>query len=341
MKKTFLLFSILLALFTVNNVFAQDTEDKTNDFYDNSPTLDLPFQAIEIAGEISNPKKIDLTTLPLHSIIVKEAVLKNNKDTFVGAYRYDGYSLYDILNNIVLNKKNKVEYSSVIDLYVEIENDKGEKVIFSWGEIFYPVHRHEIIIATKVARIVPSKTKDLWPLPQNNKIVAAADIITERNISNPVKITIKSFPKSFPTVKDAPDNYSAEIKIIKNDKQTRTISSYPENIKKETYPCVFYGRGKGIHGINTFEGAPLKDVLANEVSITKEMLQKGLIAVIAKDGFRCVYTVSEVFNRNDQAQVLFIDRKTDKKFGAFSVFPAPDFFSDRAVKAITEIHITY
>ncbi|NMC98642.1 MAG: hypothetical protein GYA62_02820 [Bacteroidales bacterium] len=80
----YLIFALAILSFPV---FAQDTEDKTNDFYDNTETVSLPFSAVEIAGEVGNPQKIDLTSLPLRSVIVKEAVLNGAKDTFVGAYR--------------------------------------------------------------------------------------------------------------------------------------------------------------------------------------------------------------------------------------------------------------
>ena len=86
-------------------------------------------------------------------MIVKEALADGNQNRFTGAYRYDGYSLYDILNHSILKKKNETEFPPIIDLFVKVENDRGESIILSWGEIYYPVHRHEIIIATEVARI--------------------------------------------------------------------------------------------------------------------------------------------------------------------------------------------
>ncbi len=93
---------------------------------------------------------------------------EDGSNAFIGAYRYDGYSLFDILNDRILKKKNKEEFSPIIDLYVEIENAKGEKVVLSWGEIYYPNFLHNSIIATDVMRIVPSKTKELWPLPSES-----------------------------------------------------------------------------------------------------------------------------------------------------------------------------
>jgi len=177
MKKISLYFSMLFVLIFISckdeqNLDSQnsinenhptvDTSDFTNDFYDNAKTYELKPNDLFIEGEISNPEKSDISSLNLHSIIVKETLIDGNGDQFVGAYKYEGYSLYDLLNQSHLAKKNADSFKPIIDLFVEIENDEGEKAVFSWGEIFYPDHLHEIIIATKVTRTVPSKTNELW-----------------------------------------------------------------------------------------------------------------------------------------------------------------------------------
>ena len=335
-KLTFILGSLLI----IGHIFAQNKAPETNDFYDNDSTYELGKPMLEISGEIANPGKVDLSKLPLHSEIVKEAVLNEKGDTvFVGAYRYDGYSLYDILNNSIIKKKNEKEFNSIIDLYVEIENSKGEKAVVSWGEIYYPINRYKLIFATKVCRIIPSKTKDLWVLPKENKFVVATDLVTERNISNPVKITVKSYPRSYTVNKEMENKFSKEIAVYKKDNKVQTISKYPNEFQRFVYNAVFYGRGKGIHGITQFNGVALKDVIGKQLSKSKKDIQSGLIAVIGKDGYRCVFTYSELFNRNDFQNVLLIDRSDDAKDGAFSIFPAPDYFSDRAIKGITEIRI--
>jgi hypothetical protein len=104
-----------------------------------------------------------------------------------GSIQYDGYSLFDILNYSQPLKKNADEFNPVIDLYVEIDNDRGEKVVFSWGEIYYPNSLHRILKASDVSRIVPSKSGDLWELPGESRNVAGNDLITERNITSPVR----------------------------------------------------------------------------------------------------------------------------------------------------------
>ena len=172
MRKYFLLVFILLGLFScVNNTSITekpatkqlpDTTDMTNNFYDNTEVIPLAMSDLTIEGEIANPGKVDFSVLPQHSVIVKETLLDDaGGDRFVGAYRYDGYSLFDILNERIIKKINSEEFNPIIDLYIEIEGKTGEKVVFSWGEIYYPNNLHKIIIAGSVSRIVPSKTKEL------------------------------------------------------------------------------------------------------------------------------------------------------------------------------------
>lgn len=317
----------------------RDTAERTNDFYDADETHPLsgPME-IEVLGEIEKSVTIDLRKLPKHSVIVKEAILKSPADTFVGAYRYDGYSLYDILNDVVLKKANEATFRPIIDLFVEIENAKGEKVVISWGEIYYPIHRHEILIATDVMRIVPSKTKELWTLPEKTKLVVASDLVSARNISEPVKITIKSYPLADVKVqKDLKPLYSKDFKITDQGKVLEVLPDYPEYLTIQNYPAIFYGRGRGIHSTQPFKGVMIKDMLGMKFPLSNERLQRGVFVAIAADGYRSVFTYSEVMNRNDQSELLLISRPQEKEDAVFRLFPAMDFFSDRAVKALTEV----
>lgn len=317
-----------------------DTTDATNDFYDNAETFLLPLGAIRLEGEIENPGMVDFSKLPIHSVIVKETLLSENGDQFVGAYRYDGFALYDILNLAILNKKNKEEFNPIIDLFVQIENEEGDKVNISWGELFYPNHLNEIIIANRVMRIVPSKTKNLWPLPEMRKLVVKSDLITERNILNPSKITIKSYPKSFVTVKGLKPLDSPKIDFYIENKKVDSYTDYPKDLPLVTYNTIFYGRGRGIHSTQPFNGVKLKDVLSKHLELNQKNIREGLFVVAAKDGYRGVFTFSEVMNRNDQSEILLIYRPESIEDGIFQLFPACDFFSDRAIKGINEIYFS-
>jgi len=336
MKKILIINLITIMLSPIAPLSAQ----QTNDFYDDAETYDLKGKtSIEIAGEISNPGFTDITQLELRSLVIKEAVAKADSNRFIGAYRYDGYSLYDILNPFILQKKNEAEFPPIIDLYVEVLDDRGNSVVLSWGEIYYPVHRHEIIIATKVARIVPSKTKDLWPLPAEVKLVVGQDLITERNISNPVKIIVHSASLKFPINRDLTPLYSEKILLFNDREKVNEILFPQKGLEKLTYESIFYGRGRGIHSTTPFNGYLLKEVLSPYYESSVERLREAYFVIAAADGYRCVYTYSEIFNRNDQAEVLLIYDPENQDGGAYRTFPAGDFFSDRAIKAVSEIHL--
>jgi hypothetical protein len=355
MKKIIILQVFLLSLISCNQkpmkgqsdadrtgIQFTDTSDMTNNFYDNAETYPLPVKEITVEGEIANPGKVDFSKLPKHSVIVKETLLDSSgSDKFVGAYRYDGYSLFDILNDRILKKTNSSEFSPIIDLYIEIENEKGEKVVFSWGEIYYPNNLHKIILATDMSRIVPSKTKELWVLPLESRIVAGNDLITERNIFSPVKIRVKSYPKSFSVIKGLFPMYSGQFKVIRSNSLVTEISVIPNNINIETFNTIFYGRGKGIHSTQPFIGIMLKDLLQKYYPVNKNDLQSGIMCIVGLDGYRCTASYSEIFNRNDQQEFLLVRTKENEDGGLFRIFAASDFFSDRAIKSVSEIHLGY
>lgn len=318
--------------------YLPDTAGLTNNFYDNEPVVQLPVVKLTLDGEIGNPGEINLQQLPIHSVIVKETLLNTDgSNKFIGAFRYDGYSLFDILNSVVLQKKNAEEFPPIIDLYIEVSNDSGEKVIFSWGELYYPNNLHNIIIANAVMRIVPSKTKELWPLPQTSKLVVAPDLLTERNISNPSRITVRSADASFKIQKDLSPMFCESFKLTTGKGKEIIIRDVPKNLNRITYNTIFYGRGRGIHSTTPFTGYLLKQVIEPYYELSKANLQQGMFIFAGLDGYRVALTYSELFNRNDQAEFLLLFNPDDKEGGSFRLFPAGDFFSDRAVKSLSAV----
>ena len=316
---------------------------QTNDIFDDGPTVPLnPPEAVLVGGEVGRETSVVLASLPLRSMAAKEAVRGDDgRLVFLGAYRYDGYSLADILDRITVEKKNSGEYSRIIDVYVEVANEAGEKAVFSWGEIYYPADRHRIILATAVSRLVPSLTKDLWPLPSESKLVAGSDLLSIRNISRPSRITIRSLDmrtsgKTGDSLEASP---AAGLRLCRNGGLIEALIRRPEKNAVREYPTVFYGRGKGFLGVETFRGVSLRDVLAGTFPATDRAMREGLVAVIAADGYRAVFSLAEIADRNDFREILLMDRQDGAGSGDFAVFPAGDFFSDRAVTGIRTIDL--
>ncbi|NLO67421.1 MAG: hypothetical protein GX098_02465 [Bacteroidales bacterium] len=321
------------------SVFVRDSADQNNDFYDNEPFFELPGpDKILVGGEVEKEVWVDLSKLTTHSVQVRETHLENGEVGFTGAYRYDGPSLFDVLKEVRVAKRNAAEFPPIIDQYVVIYGSDGDSVTLSWGELYYPVHLHEIIIAERVMRIVPSKTGEHWPLPEQRKLVVASDLVTVRNISEPARIMIRSCRVDIPIDRSV-TMWSDQMVMSLSDSDKQTLTKLPAGLKPVEYNQVFYGRGMGIHGISTFRGAWLKEMIQGRLPETVDRLRNGMFVFSAIDGYRCSVTWSEMMNRCDGEGVILIDQDNYEGAGRFSCLFTADYFSDRAMKSITDIRL--
>ncbi|MCK5822599.1 MAG: hypothetical protein KAG95_01250, partial [Bacteroidales bacterium] len=151
------------------------------------------------------------------------------------------------------------------------------------------------------------------------------------------KIIVKSLDDKFKIQRDI-KLFSKDLKIYNQDNLIETLTQLPKNLKEETFSTIFYGRGRGIHSTSDFIGAKLKDLLINNFKFNKKNIQNGMFVAASKDGYRSAFTYSEIMNRNDQSEILIIDKNNYENAGRFSIFPSCDYFSDRAMKALNEIH---
>ncbi len=333
-----LLPAILIGLLASTALSALPAGPQTNNVFDNAPTLPLKHpETILISGEIEKEMEVKLAGLPRRSVAVKEVSAEDGRIVFRGAYRYDGYSLADILNRVVIKKRNAEEFPRIIDLYLEVENETGEKVCFSWGEIFYPNNMHRILIAASVSRFVPQLTKELWPLPAESKIVAGTDLLTVRGLRRPTRITVKSFDirKTGPAGKADGSTAAAHLNLLIDGKSVAEFVRLPADLTVVTYPSTLYGQGKGFLGNPDLTGVPLAMLLGRHIPVSEKSLAAGLVAFIAADGYRAVFSLSELVNRNDHQEALLMSDVGGTP--GFSMYASGDFYFDRAVNRIVKI----
>ncbi len=305
-----------------------------NDPFDNERAVKLKGKMPYVSGEILNPGQAYVDKLFERTVVVKEyfPARRNVKLEFRGAFQYTGYSLSDIVKDYVVSKYNKSEFGLNTDVFVIVENDRGDKAVFSWGELFFTAHNHDIILATHVQPIFPLASDEKWPLPEKTRLVASNDYITVRNIDQPSKIIIRSFPKSFPGSKGLRPLFSPEIEIIgPGNKKTVVNNSTTGNDLEVSHQLVFFGMHKGLRGINNYRGVPLAEVLRQKFNFTNDDLATGIIAIGAKDAYRVVFSLSEILNRTDMAEVILLDEPDDED-GRFMLHPGIDFFADRHLK---------
>lgn len=336
-KKTYLIFMFLLPLI---GAFPQSGGVTTNSFFDNDASYPLGLTRLKVEGEVVKPGFVEFEKLPLHSMIVKEALPDSvGNPSFVGAYKYTGYSLADILNPFIARKENATDFPPLTDLYVEISNEKGDIAIISWGEIFYSNQLHPILLATEVMPIIPEKSKDQWPIPRECKIVVGHDLAGIRNISMPVSITVKTLDRKLSIEKGKFPLTAGLCRIYHNEKQVDEISSQPDSISPVSLHTIFYGKGRGLHSMEPVSGFNMQSVLSQYLPFSKANLQTGMVLIAAEDGYRAMFSLSELCNRADQQATLLLVLPEKQGRGKFRIYPSCDFFSDRAVKGVSDIWI--
>jgi len=132
--------------------------------------------------------------------------------------------------------------------------------------------------------------------------------------------------------------FAPNIDVFVGDDLSFSINKPNEDLKAVSYESTFYGRGRGIHSTTPFNGQMMREVLSGQIQLSAETLRESYLIFAAKDGYRGVFTYSEIFNRNDQAELLLIYMPENNDGGAFRLFPAGDFFSDRAISSLNRIY---
>ncbi|HHV40834.1 MAG TPA: hypothetical protein GXX61_05600 [Bacteroidales bacterium] len=293
-----------------------------------------------IDGEVEQPTEVKLSKFPLRTVTVKEATYCKEGDSiaFLGAYRYEGYALCDILSGLKVDKASKEDLWPPIDLYIEIRNQAGDKAVFSWGEIFYSANMYGIVIAKRVTRVIPGKTGELWDLPTEMKLISTTDQISVRNIPSPTHISVHSLRGNY-VVNRAPEvleNDPGRLAVQTSFKDTAAVlTELPKDLPVVTYPVLFYGNSTGYKGIREFSGQMLSRVIAPWFpSNDYHTVQTGMLSIAGVDGFRAAFSVSEIVNRNDHKEILLRQDGV-----SFSIYTACDAFADRSIKGLSEIRL--
>ncbi len=317
--------------------FAQEASTAasvSNSFFEQGPGKEYALKTVYVGGEVENPGTVELASLPVRDLAVKELGFAEGKPQFKGAYFFSGYSLYDILKAKPV-KKAGGDFHPEVDLFVVVENDKGDKAVFSWGEIYYARNNFNALIY-KSARSITTGRKHDWPLPEESRLVCSDDLYNTRFIANPSKITVRSAPGDYPGEKHA-DAYTEKFKIVSGGK-TGTIKDLEKLAGKRAFVYTGYGHGSGYKSLKSGEGFIFKDILAKTAGIAPQDSGSALVVVSAGDAYRAAFSLSEIINRGDNADLLLLEKGKDDG-GRFALYSAPDFFVDRNVSSVAKVEI--
>ena len=315
---------------------AKERVQTTNNLFDDYEIKTVAPRSILIEGEVQDPGPVDLNPLPLRNAAVKELAFENGKRVFKGAFFVSGYALCDILNGKAIKKSPENTFGSPVDMYVIVENDKGAKTVFSWGEIYYR-ESYDLLVARSVQPVYPARAKASYPLPQEPRLICGSDLLNFRFLDNPTKITVKSFHGPLPAVKPK-DVFSPEIAIAAKSGSAK-VGEIGSSAALRKNISVLYGHGMGFREALDFAGYSLKDLIADRIPWSPENARDTIAVVSAKDGYRSVFSASEIMNRGDDKEILLNDLKDQPNGGRYTLIVTGDFFADRNVKSVEKIEL--
>ncbi len=314
-----------------------------NSMYHQGEPVRLNSGAIEVLGELKEPGRVVFRRQIKREVFIRETRIDaDGRQQFAGAYRYRGYSLFDLLHPFEYQKKNVEEFRPGTDLYVVVENDLGETVVFSFSEIFHTAKPHQILIAIEMAPIEPYRAEVNYPMGDTWKLVSAGDLYAERHLENPVRIYVHSFDKqNYPINRDLDPLFSESLLVkIEENPVIEINKQYAAHIKPHTYHTVFYGMGMGYHHNPTFTGPYLHELLEQHIKLTDpELLRHGLVCFAGIDGYRAVFSFSQLFNRIDQSPPILAIPDDPSDGGYYRVFLPDAFYADYSVKALSNLYI--
>jgi DMSO/TMAO reductase YedYZ molybdopterin-dependent catalytic subunit len=330
-----------------------------------------------LSGAVARPGPVDAALaqgLPRYRRLVKAAGAD-------GHYRctieVEGYALRDLLDRAEVKKKVDDGFDRPLDTFITIKGREAEALI-SYGEVFLAAdggpllansarlilpHHHPPLDAgdndptvfksaaerdrVNVQSCASCHTESkLLPLslPKGWLLVVPEDPFGGRFVEgvtevevHQVGIAIKAVPKSAGTaVVEVP------VLVGPDSKQSPLTVERYQQLASQSWSDATFGAGMGFHGFYTWQGVDLGSLLRPLVPPTSDP-RNVWVLVTAADGYRCVFSGSEVFSAPEGKGVMLAIRKNGEPLGPgsgrYNIVSKTDFYIDRSVKMVQEIRV--
>jgi len=304
---------------------------------------------IQVTGSVKRDLILNLSDLYQFQSVQVRLNEVTRKGEFKGVFLYRGIPLRTLLEVAQIQKKNS-DFNKPVDLAIMITNKSGQKILLSWGEVFYH-NPAEIIVAYTAIPIMPHKKCQnchnpsfyqprLKPLKRHigfPRLVIANDFYTDRCLEEITRIEVVDL-KSKIKAKQTDKLFSPQFRVVVNKKKALKISDL-SNFAHKTYKTKVVGEGKGYHGLKTFSGVPLANILKK--AGVKENLNTAIL-ISAPDGYRSLISAGELLLTTSGQKIIIADECNGhplQKDGKFILVLPDDLFADRWVKAVAEIEL--
>ncbi len=302
---------------------------------------------ILITGEVAQTVSLSLKDLDRFECSEIRLNEVSRDGRYHGAFYYHGPTLRSLLDFAGIKKKNS-DFNKDLDLAIVVKDKKGQKVVLSWGEVFYR-NPSDIIVAFEACPVIPHHKKDKIPkayypwLEQLErevgfpKLVLARDFYSDRSLEEISHIEIVDLHPTAPQQKQE-ILFSPQFTITGYGVKTKSFDTLPPIDRTE---IIFkeVGDGQGYHGLKLFEGVSLAQLL-EEAEIQRDL--DSAIIVSAPDGYRTLLSYGELFLSPTGKDVIIGDmmaRKKIKERGRFFLIIPDDLSADRHVKSVQKIEV--
>ena len=309
-----------------------------------------PEPMLTITGCVNHPLQLSLSDLQR----MESTEIKMNEVTsdgsFHGVFNYRAVPLQTLLNMAGLEQKDST-FKKLVDATIVLTDKQGKKAVLSWGEIYYS-NPAEVTLAYQVAPIYPVKHncqkchdpedyrfameqlgRDV-PLP---KLLVTGDFYTDRLLEGIVTIEVMDVRPNIAVDRQAALR-SERIEIsgeLSRPLALNDLSGYPTiDINKK-----IVGVGRGYHGLHSFRGTSLSNVLT-AAGITPTIDQ--VVIAWAPDGYRATFSMGELYLSEAGRNIILADIKDNAAFdtgGKMRIIVGPDHTDDRDVQAVTNIEV--
>jgi DMSO/TMAO reductase YedYZ molybdopterin-dependent catalytic subunit len=307
--------------------------------------------SLSITGAVKQPLSIPLKDLQKFESVTARLNEVTTDGVFHGVFTYRGVPLRTLLELATIEKSGS-DFSKTIDLAIVVKNNGGQRAVFSWGEIFYR-NPSEVLVAFSSTPVIPHRdcsgchrpeefAKWLEPLKRQvgfPRIVVVNDFYSDRSLENISSIEVVDIRPSIKVLKQK-ELFSPGFVVYENGSEKAKISEISEYLRRDVL-IKQTGDGKGYHGLKTFSGTPLTDIL-KKAGIEPQL--NAVLLISAPDGYRSLISCGELMLSPSGQNILVADTCEDqplKKNGKFMLILSDDLSADRWVKAVDRIEIVF
>jgi precorrin-2 methylase len=310
-----------------------------------------PAALMTVTGIVKHPLQLTLEDLRGFQSVPVQMNEVSRDGNFHGVFMHRAVPLRTLLDLARIAKENQ-QFNKPVDIAIRVRDRAGHQVILSWGEVFFS-SPGEVTIAYAAEPIMPTHTTcDRCHGPEVfqpaldaltrevsfPKLLVRSDFYTDRCLEGVTSIEVLELDTGIKNDRSV-KLFSPEFRIdgaVTKPKKLGCLRDYQQiEVKKKVV-----GVGRGYHGLHSYNGVPLVDLL-EKTGVTPDLNKAVLVS--APDGYRALFSFGELFLSPLGRRIVVARSKDGKLFkdkgGKFTLVVPDELTDDRDIQAVCRIDV--